>query len=101
MGDQSAPAFDLVEPRAVSGREVQVKSWSPCQPGAHARMLVGGVVVANEVHLELGGDAGLDMPQKRRRLLTPMPPLTLGKHAAVGDIEPQTRWWSHVAHSRE
>ena len=35
IGDQSEPAFDLVEPRAVRGREVQVKRGSPpCQPGA-------------------------------------------------------------------
>src|SRR5271165_6558325 len=87
VGDQSEPAFDLVEPRAIGRREVQMKAGPTCQPRTHPRVLVSGVVVTNQMHLERGWHARLDMAQKRQEFLMPVARLALGEDAAIGDIE--------------
>jgi hypothetical protein len=50
-GDESEPALDLVEPGRVRGRVVDVKTGPLCQPSPHLGMLMGGVVVHDQVHL--------------------------------------------------
>ena len=64
------------------------------QPGAHLRVLVGGVVVHDEVHVELLRDRFFDVAQKLEKLLMAMPVLALSDHATRGDIECRQRGWS-------
>ena len=49
VGDQRKEAFDLVEPGAVGGNEVQVPARPTCQPNLDLRMAVGSVVSRYEV----------------------------------------------------
>ncbi len=99
--DQCEPALDLVQPGAVSGREVQMKPRPPRQPRAHSRMLVRGVVVANEMNLEPGRHAGLNVAQEREELLMPMARLALGENAAVGKVESGKKGSRSVPHIAE
>ena len=47
-------AFYHVEPRRAGGSEVQMKARMPCQPALHFGVLMGGVVIANQVQLPVG-----------------------------------------------
>jgi hypothetical protein len=44
LGEKRELAFDLIEPEAVGGREVQVVAWSLGEPGADCGRLVAEVV---------------------------------------------------------
>src|SRR6266508_419220 len=52
-GEQS---FDEVHPRPVGGGEVEVEAAVTKQPFVHGRGLVGGQVVQDHVHVQVGGD---------------------------------------------
>ena len=55
LGDQSEPAFHLIEPRATGGDEMDVesKTFFRFEPALHLRALVGAVVVHDEVNLQI------------------------------------------------
>jgi hypothetical protein len=46
---------------------VHVVTGACCQPALHARMLVGGVVINDQVHIKSLGHTGVDMPQRNSR----------------------------------
>ena len=52
LGDETEPAFHLVEPRGVGGGVVHVIAGPLRQPGAHLGMFVGGVVIDDQVKVE-------------------------------------------------
>jgi len=54
LGDESEPAFYLVEPGRIGGNVVHVIARPLRQPGAHLGMFVGGVVIDDEVKIEFG-----------------------------------------------
>ena len=58
-----------------------------CQPGAHFRMFMGGVVIDDQVNIEFGRNAVVQPPQKREKLLMPVSRLAFGEHGAGGDVE--------------
>src|SRR5438270_205534 len=87
LGDQPEPAFDLVEPGTVGREEVQLKAHSARQPRAHLRVLVGAVVVDDEMHVERAWNLGLEMAQEREELLMAMARLALSEDLAVGHVE--------------
>lgn len=71
------PAFDLIEPGAVSGNEVQVKAWVAHQPAAHGRRFVGRVVVEHQVQSQLGRGGRIDALQEIDELALGVTRLTL------------------------
>jgi hypothetical protein len=56
VGEQSEPALDLVEPGGVGGGEVHVEAGVGGEPGDDGWGLVGAVVVADQVHVQVGGN---------------------------------------------
>ena len=52
-GDLGEEALDHVEPRRGGRNEVQVEAWMALEPARHGRCLMGGVVVEDEVQVEL------------------------------------------------
>ena len=50
-GDLGEEALDHVEPRAGSGREVQVKARMPLEPALYRRGLVGSITVDDEMQV--------------------------------------------------
>ena len=87
VGNESEPAFHLVEPGSVSGGEVQVEAGPFREPGADFRMLMGRVVVHNQVHVQFGLEARFDVAQERQELLVSVAWLTLADDRAIGDVE--------------
>jgi hypothetical protein len=87
VGNQCEPALDLIQPRTVGGREVQMKARAARQPCLHSSMLVGAVVVADQVHIEVLRDIGLDVAQEGQELLVAMLGLALREHGAIGDVQ--------------
>src|SRR5258708_36282582 len=53
-GDLGQEALGHVEPRAGSGREVQVKTRVPLEPAFYRGGLVGGIIVDGEMQVEIG-----------------------------------------------
>ena len=59
--DDVEPNLYLVEPRSIGGGVVKVKSGAPRQPSLDLGMLVGGVIVDHEMHVEIAGHVVLDV----------------------------------------
>ena len=59
LGDQSEEALDLIEPGCAGRGEVDVPARSLGEPVADQRGLVGGVVVHDQMHVEIGGNVRL------------------------------------------
>jgi hypothetical protein len=57
------------------------------QPRADVGVFVSGVVVNDQVHIEVGRNLCVDVAQKAQKLLVPMARLALGDDAAVGHVE--------------
>ena len=72
LSDESEEAFDLVEPGGIGGREVNVPTRTAGEPGSDLGMLVSGVVVDDEMDVELGWHVGLDVTQEGEELLMAM-----------------------------
>jgi len=75
--DFGKPAFYLVEPGSAGGREVQVVTGVPLEPRADSGMLVGAVVVQDQMNGKPSGHAAVDPLQEADELLVPMTWLTL------------------------
>jgi hypothetical protein len=55
LGDETEPAFHLIEPRRISRSVVYVIAGPLRQPGAYLKVFVSGVVVDDQMQVELGG----------------------------------------------
>jgi len=87
LGDQSEPSFDLIEPGRVSWRVVDVESGSRGQPEADLGVLMGGVVIDDQMHVERLRDGLVDALDEAEKLLMPVARLALGQHGSGGDVE--------------
>ena len=86
LRDDAEPDFYLVEPGRVGGREVHVVTGACCQPALDARMLVGGIVIDNQVHVKGLGHTGVDMAQKIEELLVTMTAFALTQDRSGGPL---------------
>ena len=50
LGDAIEPDLHLIEPGGIGWSEVHMESWSRGEPASHSPMLVGGVIIHNDVH---------------------------------------------------
>ena len=66
LSDEGEPALDLIEPAGIGGSEVQVKAGMVGQPGFDLGMFVGGVIVHDQMEVEVGGDVVVQMLEKAR-----------------------------------
>jgi len=64
--------LDEVEPGTGCRREVQCEAFVSRQPALHGRRLVGGVVVEDQMQIEMCGRLAVDCFQKRQELVCPM-----------------------------
>ena len=84
------PALDEVEPRGTGGREVQLEARVGGQPLANRFMLVGSVVVQDDVQGEVGRERTVETPQELQEFLMSMTPVALaddlaGQHVQRGE----------------
>ena len=63
-GDEGEEAFDLVEPGTGRRREVHMEARMPFEPRFDLGMLVRGVVVGDQMHVEMGQRLGIDAAQE-------------------------------------
>jgi hypothetical protein len=73
--NETEPAFDLVEPRGVCRCVVDLEARPLGKPCAHFGMLVGSVVVDDQVHSQMGGNGTVNALQKGQKLLVAVPGL--------------------------
>ncbi len=100
-GKDIEPDLHLIEPRSIGGGVVNVKSGTPCQPSLDLGLLMRGVVVDDEMNIEVSGDVGLDGAQELKELLVTMTGLALGHHFPGGYVQGgKSGWWCHGACNR-
>src|ERR1700682_2988341 len=87
LSDEREPALDLVEPAGVGGSVMDVVARPAREPGFDRGVFVSAVVVGNQVDLELGGDAAVEMIEKGQELLMAMARLALRDDRAVKHVE--------------
>ena len=101
--DQREPTLDLVEPRTVGRREMQVEPWPAGEPSLDFGVLVRAVVVADQVHVKVFRDVRFDVSQESQEFLVTVLGLALREHRAVRHIkrgEQRRRAVAHVVVSR-
>jgi len=87
LGRVAKETFHHVEPRRAGGSEVQMKARVPGQPALYFGMLMGGVVIANQVELPVRRDGLIDQTEKFEPFLVAMLLLAQAKDFAVGRIQ--------------
>ena len=60
VGEFGEPSLHQVQPGAVCGREVNVKTGPLEQPFADYGSLVGPVIIQNQMHVQIGGNLSFD-----------------------------------------
>lgn len=75
------PPLHHVQPGTGCRREVEMKAWMPTKPGLDARMLVGTVIVYDEVELQVGRCLAIDLLEESNELL-----VSMTRHAAPYDF---------------
>src|ERR1700692_1731318 len=83
LGDESEPALDLIEPRGVGGRVVDMEAWPGRQPEAHLGVLVSGVVVDDQMDVEGLWHSLVDALEKAEELLMSVTRPALGEHGGI------------------
>src|SRR5271155_6288803 len=66
------PDFHLIEPRSIGRSEMHVESWPCGEPAFNSQMLVRGVIIHDDVHLQVLRHILLNLPEKTQILLMPV-----------------------------
>ncbi len=77
------PALDQVQPGATGWREVKMEAWMTNQPALDGWSLVSGVVVEDEVDIELRRDFPINEVQEPAELLGSVALMELTDDAAL------------------
>ena len=80
-------AFHHVQPGSARRREVQMKAGVPRQPRFNLRVLVGRIVIQNQMHFALSRSVLVNQLQKLQPFLMPVSILALPENLPVGDVE--------------
>src|SRR4030042_7167895 len=67
--DLCKPTLHEVEPRRTGRREVKVKTRVLVQPSRHLRMLVGPIIVHDQMQLPVRGGFAIDLARQWEKLL--------------------------------
>src|SRR5215211_4250524 len=86
-GERREPALHQVHPGPVGRREVEVEAAVAQQPAVHGGGLVGGQVVQDDVHVEVGRDGAVDLVQEGDEVGAGVAGTDVGDDLAGGDLE--------------
>ena len=81
LGDQAEEALDLVDPGGGGRGEVHMEPLVPLQPRLHLGVLVRGIAVGDQVHVEVLWRLGIDPAEELEPLLVAM-----ALHALADDL---------------
>ena len=98
FGEQTEPALHQVQPGGTGGREMNMEAGPLGEPVPDQRRLVGGVVVGNQVHVQLGGHLGLYGIEKLAELQGPVAAVALANHLTGPGIQSGEEGRGAVAH---
>jgi hypothetical protein len=79
--------LDLIEPRGAGRDEMHMEPWVAGQPALHRVGLMGGVVVADQVHVERLGDFLVELGEEAAELHRAVPTGQRSDHLPGGDIK--------------
>src|ERR1039457_5008693 len=96
-GDLGKEPLDHVEPRAGSGREVQMKARMPFEPALYRGGLVGGIIVDDEMQVEMGQRAFVDGLEEAEELAMPVARHAFAHDGAVEHVESREQGRGTVA----
>ena len=82
LRQQPKPSLHQVQPGCAGGSEVQVEARPFGQPVPDQRCFVGGVVIHNQVDIQIGWDFGLDGVQELAELHRPVALVAAANHLA-------------------
>ena len=87
LGDEPEPTLDLIEPGGVGGSVVDVEAGPLCQPESYVGMLVGGVVIDDQMNIKTIRHGLIDALEELKKFLMTMACLALRQDCAGGDVE--------------
>ena len=87
VGDFAKPPLYHVHPRTRSRDEAQMEPRMSPEPRFHARVLMGRVIVRNEMQVEFGRGLDVDLVEEADELLMPMARHAFADHLAVEHVE--------------
>ena len=87
VGDFAEPPLHHVQPGTRSWDEVQMEPWMSPEPRLHARVLVGRVIVHDDMQIEFGRGLDVDLLEETDELLMPMARHAVANHLAVEHAE--------------
>src|SRR5262249_40163620 len=85
--DQAEEALDQIDPGRRSRREVKMEAPVALEPCLDLGMLVGCVVVDDDMQIKGFRGLGVNGAQKAQKLLVPVPMHALADNPAGGDVE--------------
>ena len=87
LGEIAEEALDEVEPGGAGGREMEMKTGMFGEPGLDLGVLVGGVVVHNQVQLQRGIGPAVEMFEKAQELAVAVAWQALAHDLAGGYVQ--------------
>ena len=72
LGNEPEPTLDLVEPGRIGWRVMDVEAGPLCKPESYLGVLVGGVVVDDQMNVEMLGHGLIDALEELKKLLVTM-----------------------------
>jgi hypothetical protein len=87
ISEESEEAFYQVEPRRVGRGEMKLDARMTQQPSLHGRRAMRGEIVEDDVDVETGRDARVDLAEKGHEVLRAMLGFAPGDHLAGRHIE--------------
>src|SRR5437764_4618841 len=87
IGQRGKEALDLVQPGTAGRGQMHMPARPLRQPVADQRGFVRGIVVPDQMHVEIARHAGFDLVEELAELLCPMARIALADHRAGGNIQ--------------
>ena len=87
LGNDVEPDLNLVKPGSVGRRQMDMETRVQGQPSLHPGMLVSGIVIDDQMNLQILRDIRIDMLQEVEVVLMAVPLLAFCEDLARGDIE--------------
>ncbi len=87
LRDAIEPDLHLIQPGGIGWSEVYVEPWPCGEPASNSQMFVRGVIIHDDVHLQVLRDVLFNLPEKTQIFLMPVTRSTFREHFAVRRVQ--------------